>query len=94
MKTCAICHREITPDKYFTRKSVCAECGADLHICLNCSFYSETAHNKCIETKADFQRSRDRSNFCEYFSYRESDAAGASSSKEDTMKKLNDLFRK
>jgi hypothetical protein len=94
MKTCAVCRNELSIDKYFSRKSICPKCGGDLHICHNCKFYSESAHNKCIETKAEFQRSRDKANFCDYFVFR--DAAGASSaaSKEDARKKLDDLFKK
>ena len=68
MKVCVLCGREVEMDKYFSRKTVCPHCKGDLHICLNCRFYSETSHNKCLETKAEFQRSRDRANFCDYFS--------------------------
>lgn len=94
MKVCALCSKEVTIDKFFSRKSTCPLCGADLHICLNCTFYEETAHNKCREPKAEFQRTREKANFCDYFRY--SDASGSSSGrdKEEALKKLNDLFRK
>ena len=26
-----------------------------------------TSHNKCLEPKAEFQRTRDKANFCDYF---------------------------
>ena len=94
MKTCALCSTAVDIDKYFTRKSACPKCGGDLHICLNCRFYSATSHNKCSEPKAEFQRSRDKANFCDYFSFRESDAASSGMGKEDALKKLEDLFRK
>ncbi len=93
MKTCSHCKTKIETDKFFTRKSTCLKCGSDLHVCLNCRFYSQTSHNKCAEPKAEFQRSRDRANFCDYFTFRES-AASSSQNKDDAMKKLNDLFRK
>lgn len=67
MKVCALCKKNIEIDKYFSRKSTCPECGGDLHICLNCRFYSMTSHNKCLESKAEFQRTRDKANFCDYF---------------------------
>ena len=95
MKSCALCGKQIEVDKYFSRKATCSHCGGDLHICLNCKFYSESSHNKCREPKAEFQRTRDRANFCDYFVF--SDVAAASSSsgeKEDAMKKLEDLFKK
>ena len=95
MKTCALCRKEIEVDKYFSRKALCPHCKGDLHICLNCRFYAETAHNKCLEPKAEFQRSRDKANFCDYFSFREGKGPTASvSEREDARKKFEDLFRK
>ena len=93
MKRCALCGKEVTIDKYFSRKSSCPHCSGDLHICLNCKFYSETRHNKCIEPKAEFQRSRDKSNFCDYFVFGES-ISMSGSNKSEAMKKLEDLFKK
>jgi len=95
MKVCALCKNKIEADQYFSRKAICSSCGGDLHICLNCKFYSETAHNKCLEPNAEFQRSRDRANFCDHFVFGERAASGGSSSeKADALKKLDDLFRK
>jgi len=101
MRICALCKKEIEVDKYFfhgilrTRKAACPACGADLHICLNCKFYSETSHNKCLEPKAEFQRTRDRANFCDYFIFREgpTDTAAGNVS-EDAKKRFEDLFKK
>ncbi len=93
--TCALCKKEITVDRHLSRKATCPACGGDLHICLNCKFYSESSHNKCLEPKAEFQRTRDKANFCDFFAFRE--AASSSSSdreKEEARKKLEDLFRK
>lgn len=94
MQCCALCSREVVIDKFFSRKSVCPKCGGDLHICLNCRFYSATSHNKCLEPKAEFQRTRDRANFCDYFAFRQGSASGSAPEKSDAMKKLNDLFKK
>lgn len=93
MTVCSHCRKEIDVDRFFSRKSVCPKCGSDLHVCLNCRFYAVSAHNKCAEPKAEFQRSRDRANFCDYFVFSQS-SGGASESKEDVMKALNDLFKK
>ncbi|MDA8105772.1 MAG: hypothetical protein M0Z71_10375 [Nitrospiraceae bacterium] len=94
MKVCALCGKEVAVDKYFTRKSVCPKCGGDLHICLNCRFYSETAHNKCTEPKAEFQRNRDKANFCDYFSFGEGGSPSSDNATEDALQKLKDLFKK
>jgi len=94
MKVCALCGKKVEVDKYFSRKSICADCRGDLHICLNCRFYSETSHNKCLEPKAEFQRSRDRANFCDYFVFREAASSSSSRGKGDAIKRLEELFKK
>lgn len=93
MKTCALCNKEVVVDRYFSRKSECPHCSGDLHICLNCRFYSATSHNKCIETKAEFQRSRDKANYCDYFEFRESaSTSSGQSDAEEARRKLDELF--
>jgi len=94
MKSCALCGKRIKIDKYFSRKSLCPSCGGDLHICLNCKFYSESSHNKCSEPKAEFQRTRDKANFCDYFVFNEAAPSSPRMEKEDALKKLEDLFKK
>jgi hypothetical protein len=92
---CALCKNEVTIDKYLTRASTCPSCHGDLHICLNCRFFSERSHNKCLEPKAEFQRTRDRANFCDFFLFGASlSAASPRNEKEEARKKLDDLFRK
>jgi hypothetical protein len=95
MKNCALCGKEVEVDKFFSRKSTCPKCRGDLYICLNCRFYSESAHNKCIEPKAEFQRTRDRANFCDYFFFKEGNLNTSSEKgREDARKKLDELFNK
>ncbi|MFZ3136370.1 MAG: hypothetical protein WA126_03140 [Thermodesulfovibrionales bacterium] len=94
MKICSLCGKEVDIDKHFSRKSSCPKCRGDLYICLNCRFYSEKSHNKCLEPKAEFQRSRNKSNFCDFFTFKESASSSTSREKEDVMKNLNDLFKK
>ncbi len=94
MKVCALCGKKVEVDKYFSRKATCLSCGGDLHICLNCRFYSETSHNKCLEPKAEFQRSRDRANFCDYFIFREVTSSSPIREKEKAIKRLEELFKK
>jgi hypothetical protein len=94
MKTCALCGKQVEVDKFFSRKSFCPKCGGDMHICLNCKFYSESSHNKCLEPKSEFQRSRDKANFCDFFAFKESSSATNSREKEDALRKLDQLFKK
>lgn len=60
-----------------------------------------TSHNKCLEPKAEFQRTRDKANFCDYFvfiedSLRRKETGKTASSKEtdNTKKRFDDLFKK
>jgi len=92
--TCALCNKEIALDRPLSRKATCPACGGDLHICLNCRFFSESSHNKCLEPKAEFQRTRDRANFCDFFSFREGPSSASAEQKEEARKKLEDLFKK
>jgi len=92
--TCALCKKEIAVDRHLSRKATCPACGGDLHICLNCRFYSESSHNKCLEPKAEFQRTRDRANFCDFFAFNEGPSSSSADEKEAARRKLEDLFRK
>jgi hypothetical protein len=94
MKVCALCGKRVEIDKYFSRKSTCPDCRGDLHTCLNCRFYSETSHNKCLEPKAEFQRSRDKANFCDYFAFRETTSSSFVKEKEKAKRSLEELFKK
>jgi hypothetical protein len=94
-RTCALCNKTITVDRLIPLKASCVHCSGDLHICLNCKFYSPTAHNKCLEPKSEFQRSRDRANFCDFFVFRDSVTTQESDGvKEAAKKAFEDLFRK
>lgn len=96
MHSCALCGGEAAKDKFFSRKSVCPHCGGDLHICLNCRFHAPGKHNDCIEPRAEFQRIRDKANFCDYFSFRTGEPAAkkGGGAPEDAKRKFEDLFKK
>jgi len=95
MKICALCKKEIEVDREFSRKSTCIHCRGDLHICLNCRFHSETSHNKCVEPKAEFQRTRDKTNFCDYFVFKDGkDRPAVGGKTEDARQRFEDLFKK
>lgn len=46
---------------------VCAECGKDLHACLNCSFHSPGRRFDCAETIEDPVVDKERRNHCDNF---------------------------
>jgi hypothetical protein len=60
---------------------------------MNCRFYSPTSHNKCLEPKAEFQRNREKANFCDYFVFKKGTHNALGNEKEDARKKLDELFK-
>ena len=74
---------------------ICPHCRADLHCCLNCRFFDEHAQNKCRESSAEWVSDREKNNFCEYFSFRDSAEAGRrEKEQQEARAKLEALFGK
>lgn len=93
MKTCHRCKKEIPADVFVGRQVSCPACGNDLHVCLNCVFYEPGAYNDCRERQAERVLDKDRSNFCDYFRFR--NGSGKSGKIPDDPKtKLEALFKK
>jgi hypothetical protein len=70
MKLCQKCKKEISQDIFIGRQSQCPVCSADLHCCLNCTFYDTVAYNNCLETQAERVLEKSRSNFCDFFNFK------------------------
>jgi len=93
MNICHKCKREIAEDFFIGRQTLCPSCEADLHCCLNCSFYEIGAYNDCREPQAERVLDKSRSNFCDFFSFKQTTktpVAADSGSKD----KLEALFKK
>lgn len=74
------------------RAEICTSCRSDLHCCRSCSFYSPSAYNHCSEPQAERVVDKERSNFCDFFRFREGKSPTGNGSA-DTLKKLDDLFK-
>jgi hypothetical protein len=75
------------------RSAECAICRSDVRCCCNCKFYDSKSYNECGEPQAERVVEKGRANFCDYFSLgREIEGNSTEQTKEDTLKKLNDLF--
>ena len=76
------------------RREACPFCMSDLRCCLNCQFYDPGAYNQCRDSQAERVLDKDRSNFCDWFSFRESIAGGGmSEGKGSAQDKLKALFK-
>jgi hypothetical protein len=93
MKLCQKCKKEIASDNFIGRQAQCPSCGADLHCCLNCTFYDRGAYNNCLEPQAERVLDKSRSNFCDFFSFKlvQKNSGTADFSAKD---KLEALFKK
>ena len=95
MRICHSCGKEVKAQREFGREEICPHCRSDLHCCLNCNLYDEYAQNKCREPVAEWVNDRAKSNFCEYFSFKEAAGGGRGRrEREDALAKLEALFKK
>ena len=92
MKLCQACGRELALGRTVGRQEACPSCGADLHCCLNCMFHAEGVYNECREPQAERVVEKNRSNFCDYFSFRE--GASGVPKRQAARDKLDGLFTK
>jgi hypothetical protein len=73
---------------------MCPQCGAILRCCLNCRFFSESAHHQCREEQAEFVNDKSGANFCDCFEPGNSGTVRTDAQRESARKKLDDLFKK
>jgi hypothetical protein len=95
MKLCHRCGNELGGIDRVSRSDTCPHCGSYLHSCLNCSLHDPSAHNQCREPQSESVSDREKANFCDFFTFRESEPgpkrveAGAKA-----RKTWEDLFKK
>ncbi len=65
--SCYGCGAEIRIDGPVGRRTTCPECDADLHACMSCRFYDESAAHECREPHADHVVDKIASNACDLF---------------------------
>ena len=92
--SCYNCQHIWETDPPLERSASCPQCHNDAKVCRNCEFYDRSAHHECREPEAEWVRDKERSNFCTYFSPRQSGTASEKDkSKDDIQRKLDDLFK-
>jgi hypothetical protein len=95
MVFCHSCGKAIEMKGKIGRQEICPHCRSDLHCCLNCSLYDEYAQNHCRESSAEWVSDGEKNNFCEFFTFQESEAAsGNIRHLEEARAKIGALFKK
>jgi hypothetical protein len=65
--TCYGCGAALRIDGPVGRRTACPECDADLHTCLNCRHFDESAAHQCREPHAEQVVDKESSNACDLF---------------------------
>jgi hypothetical protein len=65
--SCYGCGATLRFDGPVGRRTTCPECDADLHRCLNCRHYDQSAGNECREPQAERVVDKDALNACDLF---------------------------
>lgn len=71
----------------------CSQCSASVRVCYNCTHYDERSYNQCREPMAERVVDKDKANFCDYFSLRTGGLEQEQSKKEESLRKLDALFK-
>ncbi|MFQ5864744.1 MAG: hypothetical protein ACE5IW_05890 [bacterium] len=91
---CYNCGATIDVERQPLRNATCSKCASYLHCCRNCRFYDPAAHNQCREPQAEWVNDKEAGNFCDYFEAAPKAKFDESSSREEALRKLNELFKK
>ena len=95
MNVCHACRKELSVGREIGRRHECPFCHADLRCCLNCRFFDRSAPKQCREPIAELVREKDKTNFCELFSFAETGPGARRGDDPDKSRKaLDDLFKK
>ena len=94
MAFCYNCKTNFPKEFRADRSSVCSVCGRDVKVCKNCRFYSVGSQWDCRETINEGVKEKERSNFCDYFSFREGEGSGRTEGEkpDEARSKFNALF--
>jgi hypothetical protein len=65
--SCHACGATLRIDGPVGRRTTCPQCDADLHACINCRHYDESAAHQCREPHAEQIVEKESSNACDLF---------------------------
>jgi len=96
MAVCFSCGARLDAGMKPGRADICTACDADVHCCCNCEFYDVSSYNECRETQAERVLEKDRSNFCDYFAFKQGSSGCFASdvSPDSKSNPLDELFKK
>ncbi len=90
--SCFGCGATLRIDGPVGRRLTCPHCDADLHACVNCRHYDESAAHACREPHADHVVEKEASNACDLFQLGDGAARRRTGSKAAARNALGALF--
>ena len=90
---CFSCNTELAYESLPGRGDSCPKCAADVKVCLNCLHYDPQSYNECREPSAERVVDKTKRTFCDYFHPGNKSLGNKQESSEDSLKKLEDLFK-
>jgi hypothetical protein len=75
-----------------SRLDECKACGAQLHVCKLCEWYSTSVAKHCREPIAEEVKDKERANFCDYFKPRPNAYTNAGDAAAKARAELEALF--
>ena len=93
---CFGCQKKVAVAGKVGFRQDCADCGHDLHSCVQCQHYDPKVYNECKETMADRILEKQKANYCEFFAPTQSgvNLPGAGAKKNDLLAQAEALFKK
>jgi len=90
--TCFKCGSTLRIDIPIGRRSACPECDADLHACIQCRYYDESAPHECREPHAEKYLDKEASNACDLYQLGDGASRRRQGSAQQARDKLAALF--
>jgi len=95
VKACHRCGKEVDAGDRVMRSATCPHCGSYLHACRNCALYDPHAHNHCREPQSEYVPDREKANFCDFFTFKDSEPGQERADEVAKAKKAwDELFKK
>ena len=90
--SCYSCGQNLELQSTVGRRTTCPECDADLHSCVNCRHYDESAPHSCREPQTEHVLEKDSSNACDLFQFGDGASRRRKNAGDDARRQLAALF--
>ncbi len=90
--SCYACGEVLHIDGPVGRRTTCPECDADLHACIDCKHYDESAPHQCREPHAEHVLDKEAANACDLYQLGDGASRRRGNSGDEARRQLAALF--